>query len=446
MASDSNFSEWSTTPIQQKVTQSPNILANTTENGIIVAPDAQSLAEAMDINQSNLDSAWIGNSDQVATGVSMVQLGQFPVHGLSFAVLSTGKTANINTPDQSTETSTILGGPKNAQNGDLTQLKLRLHVPADANCAAIDFAFYTEEYPNFFNTLYHDVFTAELGGSNLAIVGSEIVAPLNFAVAPDGGLISSQTMFGLSGNTGTTYGGATPLLTARTPITPGITTEFVFSIQDLGDPIYDSTVFLDNFRWEKRDDCVRHVEANYQLHLPLIASSPNILPETKPDLIGSFAVEPNKQSFEAGEAVKMTAVITNQGNAPAGPFYVDLYINPSTPPNAANATWSKTCSLNPCFGIAWSVPGLAPGQSVILTSTDDSFAKAYTQWPGWFAAGTTDLYLYIDSYNLAAPSGAVNENDEANNRFELHGFTVAGVNPAQMNPVMSSDPENRPKQ
>ena len=45
--------------------------------------------------------------------------------------------------------------------------------------------------------------------------------------------------------TGTTYDGATPLLGASTPITPG-THSLYLSIFDQGDDIYDSAAFLDN--------------------------------------------------------------------------------------------------------------------------------------------------------------------------------------------------------
>lgn len=151
----------------------------------------------------------------------------------------------------------------------------------------------------------------------------------------------------------------------------------------------------------------------------------------KPDLVGIFIISPNVSQFAAGEPVEITAVITNQGGAATGPFWTDLLINPSTPPASANVIWNKVCGMTPCFGIAWAVPSLAAGQSITLTSTEDSFAKDYTTWPGWFAVGTSDLYLYVDSYDLSSPTGAVQESDESNNRFEQHGLDVSGVNPAQ---------------
>lgn len=85
--------------------------------------------------------------------------------------------------------------------------------------------------------------------------------------------------------------------------------------------------------------------------------------------------------------------------------------------------------MNPCFGIAWRVPSIPPGQSVTLTSDPGSFPTDYSVWPGWFAAGTTDLYLYVDSWNPGVPTGGSVEENEANNRAELHGLRVTGSNP-----------------
>jgi hypothetical protein len=147
-----------------------------------------------------------------------------------------------------------------------------------------------------------------------------------------------------------------------------------------------------------------------------------------PDLVASISLAPNKRSFTAGEAVVVSVTVTNQGDALAGPFWVDLYINPSSPPTAANQLWNTRCGMTPCFGIAWQVPGgLAPGQSVTLTS--QNLPAGYSIWPGYFASGTSDLYAFVDSFNPGVAAGAVAERDETNNLAELHGLSVTGTNP-----------------
>ena len=62
---------------------------------------------------------------------------------------------------------------------------------------------------------------------------------------------------------GTTYDGATPLLTAVTPLeTPGGQITITLSIMDLGDSIFDSTAFIDNFRWFFGLTCVPGADAD----------------------------------------------------------------------------------------------------------------------------------------------------------------------------------------
>lgn len=169
------------------------------------------------------------------------------------------------------------------------------------------------------------------------------------------------------------------------------------------------------------------------IYMPQIGAHGNANPvNNQPDLEGSLKVIPNKKSFTAGEPVVIQATVTNRGMDKTGPFWVDLFINPAQPPTAANMIWNKNCGMNPCFGIAWYVSkGLQSGDSIVLDSTSASFGERFTSWPGWFANGTKDLYLYVDSYGLSSPDGAVKESNETNNEFEVHELTVTGVNPAQ---------------
>ena len=110
---------------------------------------------------------------------------------------------------------------------------------------------------------------------------------------------------------------------------------------------------------------------------------------------------------------------------------MDLYTNPAQPPDS-NKIWNETCTFDRdhCFGIAWLMPGLAPGQSITLISTPASYSAGQTKWLGWFAAGTTDLYLHVDTWNPGVSGNAVSESDETNNRAEIHGLQVTGPNPA----------------
>lgn len=168
-----------------------------------------------------------------------------------------------------------------------------------------------------------------------------------------------------------------------------------------------------------------------RLYLPLIGLG--LAAPQQPDLVGTLAIQPDQDTFTVGEPVVFTVTITNNGTAPTTTgFWVDLFINPTTPPtpDLLPLRWAQTCAEpDYCFGVAWGVDEvLQPGQSIILTSEATSYNEEFTRWPGWLASGPTDLYLYVDNWGEQAP-GAILELDETNNRAEILGLTVSGENP-----------------
>ncbi len=224
--------------------------------GIVSPATAQNLAAAMGIQASDIVSASLNGSDANGVGIGNTPLGSFfPSQGTTFAILSTGLATSADDANTSGGLSALLGGLNNSQGQDLTQLALQLHVPAGMNCATVDFAYYSEEFPEFVGSQFNDAFTAEVGGTNLSIVNNQVVAPLNFAFDSQGHVISVNTVIGVAANTGTTYDGGTSLVRARTPVTANSNVTFVFSVQDLGDSIYDSAVFLDRFVWSNQSTC-----------------------------------------------------------------------------------------------------------------------------------------------------------------------------------------------
>ncbi|GAB4497880.1 MAG: hypothetical protein OHK0052_10260 [Anaerolineales bacterium] len=162
----------------------------------------------------------------------------------------------------------------------------------------------------------------------------------------------------------------------------------------------------------------------YRVYLPALA---NNYRADAPDLQVALLLAPEKREFTAGEPITLTVLVTNAGSQPTTePFWVDLYLNPSVVPNASNVPWSTVCTLSPCEGVAWYVTeNLLPGESVRLTTTPDSYAADYTIWGGSFAAGTTAVYAYADSWKPGSVNGAVLERSELNNRGEILGVTVA---------------------
>jgi hypothetical protein len=133
--------------------------------------------------------------------------------------------------------------------------------------------------------------------------------------------------------------------------------------------------------------------------------------------------------ISADKPVVISVTITNQGKVPARQFWVDFYINPLNPPTAPNQPWDKRCGQRRCEqGIAWYVTQtLAPGQSITLTSTPDSYYAKNTDWHGSFNTSRLNLYLYVDSWNPGEATGAVLESNETNNRSEFHTPSVTSA-------------------
>jgi hypothetical protein len=172
-----------------------------------------------------------------------------------------------------------------------------------------------------------------------------------------------------------------------------------------------------------------------------------------PDLVASFSLSPDQPSYSSTTPVVITAVVTNVSAAAAGPFWVDFYINPSRVPTV-NDPWNSVCGLSPCYGIAWYVSGgLSPGASVTLRSdcsdpakypSEPCYGSQYSVWPGNFAGGSSDLYLYVDSWNRTVPSGGVEESNEANNLSERHGLAVTGLGVGEAGLPSAADLPPRP--
>lgn len=181
----------------------------------------------------------------------------FPISGNTYAVISTGNAADAPKPNTEGSLSTELDGLNNEQGNDLVQLSVTLKVPPGTQGWLVDWKFLSEEFPEWVGSQYNDAFLIETPFSEFQISGfATIEAPNNVALDPDGELVCVNTV-GVVGMSawnalGTTYDGATATLTAGAPVPAGAEIiTIVFSVTDLGDSIYDTTVFLDNFRFIK---------------------------------------------------------------------------------------------------------------------------------------------------------------------------------------------------
>lgn len=229
--------------------------------------------EALGINAEDIISLEFGNSDQSGYSVFTDSVSGFPVKGNSYLVLSTGYTSSTLDSNYSESTTGYLSGLKSPGGNDMVQMAIELNVPENVDEIAFQWKFLSEEYPEFVGSEYNDGFLVEKDISNFSVNGSEITAPNNQAFDENNEMITINTTgeLGMSSDQayGTTYDGATKLLTTRISINPGQNSiKLFFSIFDVGDDSYDSVVFLDNFRFfkdEKKDLEVYGFEVNQSI-------------------------------------------------------------------------------------------------------------------------------------------------------------------------------------
>jgi hypothetical protein len=210
---------------------------------------------ALGLEPSDVSSISFGTSDPKGYNVFTTSASGFPTEGESYLVLSTGDTASALLPNTSPGTSYTLSGLNHSKGQDMVQLKLELNVPAGAKSWIMDWKFFSDEFPEYIGTSFNDAFLIENGSSNFTIDSSyKVEAKNNVAYDSAGRLISINTLgeLGMNKEHGveTTYDGATPTLSTAAGLEEGQTKlTLVLSIMDLGDSIYDSTVFIDNFKF-----------------------------------------------------------------------------------------------------------------------------------------------------------------------------------------------------
>lgn len=171
-------------------------------------------------------------------------------------------------------------------------LKLVVRAPKNANGLAFDFNFYSSEWPEFVCSPFNDSFVAYLesskspgGAANISFDSQNNPVSVNLgffdrcdpgvttgcakfgdpptsnpkqADCPGGPGELDGTGFGMRDEYGycerdSLGGGATGWLTTEAPIAPGETFTLQLILADTGDPILDSSILLDNFRWKESE-------------------------------------------------------------------------------------------------------------------------------------------------------------------------------------------------
>ena len=139
------------------------------------------------------------------------------------------------------------------------------------------------------------------------------------------------------------------------------------------------------------------------VYLPIVMRNMDL----RPDLVVTAL------TVDADEPATVQVTIANRGLTTARDFWVDLYLDPASPP-VVNQPWINLS----VYGVAWRVDGeLAPGESLTLTVGDTFYQEDQSRWPGVYPSGSHNVWAYVDSWGHPQPYGAVDEANEGNNRY-----------------------------
>lgn len=145
---------------------------------------------------------------------------------------------------------------------DYTEMRLTATVPDTTNSFSYDFAFFSVEYPDYYQSSFNDMYVAWLesevwtGNVSFDEQGNPISLNAGFLDYRDSSapvFNDPQCMNGcdaveLHGTCMKEHAG-TKWLSTTAGVAPGEQVTIVFAIFDLSDSILDSYVFVDNFQW-----------------------------------------------------------------------------------------------------------------------------------------------------------------------------------------------------
>ena len=133
---------------------------------------------------------------------------------------------------------------------DYTEMRFTAQVPADTSSFSYDLAFFSTEYPDYFQTAFNDMYVGWLQAENWTgnISFDEAGAPISLNAGFLDFRDDASNLPEFAGTCMRQHAG-TKWLTTTAPVVAGDNIEVVFAIFDLSDSILDSYVFLDNFQW-----------------------------------------------------------------------------------------------------------------------------------------------------------------------------------------------------
>jgi hypothetical protein len=172
------------------------------------------------------------------------------------ALFTTGAATNALPPNDSPSTSTDNGRAGDPlcnslipgfMSFDATKLTITFELAPGFTGISFKSIFGSEEYPEFVNTAYNDVYGAWLDGQQVVFDANGAPITIN------GPFFNSANVIKPPAN-GTEYDGSTDILTTLATTSPGVH-QLVIAICDAGDRVYDSGVFLTGLNGCVGNDC-----------------------------------------------------------------------------------------------------------------------------------------------------------------------------------------------
>ncbi|UCB59308.1 MAG: choice-of-anchor L domain-containing protein [Thermoplasmatales archaeon] len=344
------------------------------ENVKALDKKAEDLIEAILINQST----YITNSGvyddldnpqhrQAIVCTSPMGLLE-PTHNSSFILLSTGIAGSVPVTTDSDEDGypdnpgdergawfkSLYGYPR-----DFAELEFQLQVPANMYCVQYYIRFLSAEFPEYVNTKYNDKVTITvvspsqgtheriISVNNASVqVWSSDMQGTGFDIFSIEANPDKVDIVNLTPILGGDDAGATPLQLFEHPVSPGEIVTITFRIEDVGDNLFDSTVFIDSlgFSEEMQRDIIARKSAY----------------DENGDLV--------EGSLECGTVIKYIIKLNNIGQANQydnpGDEFVDFIPDNTTYVSGSAIASSGSISFNPAGNnITWN--GMIPSLSTV---------------------------------------------------------------------------------
>ncbi|MGB1698334.1 MAG: choice-of-anchor L domain-containing protein [Nannocystaceae bacterium] len=131
---------------------------------------------------------------------------------------------------------------------DYTELRLEnITVPGGATSFSYDLAFFSTEYPVYYQTVYNDMYVGWL--ESMQWTGNISFDEQGNPISLNAGFLNYTDGAPELANTCVNFNAGTKWLTSTASVVPEETITLVFAVFDLSDSVLDTFVFLDNFQW-----------------------------------------------------------------------------------------------------------------------------------------------------------------------------------------------------